>query len=231
MIRRALVLDLDDTLYLERDFAFSGFAHVAAHLRDSRGISGFAEAARRAFDNGDRARVFDTALTRLGHAPDRALIAELVALYRAHPPQIALAPDAARLLERVPGDCALALLTDGFLETQRNKVAALGLDRRGLTPIVYTDAWGRDYWKPHRKGFELIAAELGLPPSALTYVADNPAKDFVAPRALGWATVQIRRSQGVHGTNPIAPGGHPDRLIASLDELDLQDRAPAHAAA
>ena len=30
-----------------------------------------------------------------------------------------------------------------------------------------------------------------LPPRAHVYVADNAVKDFVAPRALGWRTVEV----------------------------------------
>src|SRR3546814_13944266 len=62
-------------------------------------------------------------------------------------------------------------------------------------------------------------AEYGLPPSAFTYVGDNPAKDFTAPSAMGWRTVQITRPGGVH--NAVGPGV-PDLVISSLDELPAE---------
>jgi putative hydrolase of the HAD superfamily len=30
------------------------------------------------------------------------------------------------------------------------------------------------------------------------YIADNPAKDFIAPFDLGWKTVRIKREGGLH---------------------------------
>ena len=36
---------------------------------------------------------------------------------------------------------------------------------------------------------------IGFP---LAYVADNPLKDFVTPRARGWWTVQVERPERVH---------------------------------
>jgi len=211
-----IVFDLDDTLYLERDYARSGFADLAEWLGDRR----FAEAAWREFCSGDRSRVFDAALPTIGRSPEPQLVAELVRRYRSHRPVITLAPDAARILDRWPASLPLALLSDGFGDSQRNKVAALGLESSRLDPLVFTDAWGREFWKPHCRGFEFVAAAWSLPASRLVYVADNPAKDFVAPNRLGWRTVQIARPEGVHSGNPAAPGGEPQSVIRSLDELE-----------
>ena len=68
----------------------------------------------------------------------------------------------------------------------------------GSTRSSARTSGGRAFWKPHRHGFELIQRRFALPPEAFVYVADNPAKDFVAPRALGWRTVQVVRPEGVH---------------------------------
>lgn len=211
-----IVFDLDDTLYLERDYALSGFKAVAERLGDRR----FVDAAWHVFCRGDRSRVFDLALPAIGIDLTPALISELVRCYRGHLPTIALAPDAVRFLARWPADRPLGLLTDGFHHSQRNKVAALGLERSRFQPIVFTDAWGRDYWKPHVRGFEAIAAAWDLPPTALVYVADNPAKDFVAPNELGWRTVQVARPDGVHRGNLPVSGGEPQATVRSLDELE-----------
>ena len=35
------------------------------------------------------------------------------------------------------------------------------------------------------------------PASVYLYVADNPVKDFAAPRQLGWVTVRVRRPCGL----------------------------------
>ena len=52
----------------------------------------------------------------------------------------------------------------------------------------------------------------------VAYVADNPEKDFVAPRRMGWRTVQINRPGRLHEgvTAPIDPA---EREIDSFDGL------------
>jgi len=96
----------------------------------------------------------------------------------------------------------LALVSDGSLEAQRRKVEALDLARR-FDPILLTDAWGRAFWKPHPRAFEAVQARLALEPGALVYIANNPAKDFQAPRALGWRTVRVH----LPGQLPVLAGG------------------------
>ena len=50
-------------------------------------------------------------------------------------------------------------------------------------------------------------------------LSDNPAKDFVAPNALGWRTIQFRRSGQVHAGNPVAPGGAPQTIVRDDEQL------------
>lgn len=212
-----IVFDLDDTLYLERDFARSGFAAVGAMLNKRLGSGDFAARAEAAFDSGMRTFIFDKILAELGVCGDQDLIDAAVTCYREHKPLIALAPDARRYL------CSarhkdLALLSDGYTITQANKVAALGLDCGVFDPVVLTGNLGREYWKPHPRGFRLIERHFGRQPRDFVYVADNPAKDFVAPHALGWRTVQIERPGRVHADGTVAAAA--DAVIVSLDDLD-----------
>jgi putative hydrolase of the HAD superfamily len=144
-----------------------------------------------------------------------------VALYRTHVPTIALASDAAAWLSRHRHSTRLALITDGLAITQTNKIRALGLDRGGIAPLVCTDEWGRQWWKPHPRSFEFVARHFGEPGARCVYVADNPAKDFIAPRALGWRTVQICRDGALHARRTGGRGAvYADTVIATLDELD-----------
>lgn len=215
-----VVLDLDDTLYLERDFVLSGFAAVDRALRDQGLVTGFASVARRLFATGRRGDIFDSALTELGVDPAPDLLARLVDVYRAHIPTISLAPDTPDFLDHACSTNALAIVTDGYLQVQRNKIAALRLDRWPIDPVVCTDVWGRAFWKPHRSAFDQVAAAYALPPDAFVYIADNPAKDFVTPRALGWKTIQIDRADRVHPAVPAAPLHHADLVVESFTELD-----------
>lgn len=212
-----VVMDLDDTLYLERDYVVSGLRAVGRRLAQDGTVNGFAVAAERLFAAGRRGDIFDGALAALGVAPDAALIARLVAVYREHRPDIALQPDAQAFLDRVAATRQLALITDGFRVAQRNKIAALRLDRWPFDPIVCTDDRGRSFWKPHRAAYDAVAARCGS--RSLLYIADNPAKDFVTPRSLGWRTVQIDRPGRLHAPTPPDAAHRADCVVTSLDEL------------
>lgn len=218
-ILRAIVFDLDDTLYPEVEFARSGFRAVAAAFADRLGppeatfahlIDLFAEY--------DRARVLDALLDRLGIGDDAALLADMVARFRGHIPTIQMHSDAQRAIERFAGRMPIGLLTDGLVPTQQNKIAALGLAGR-VQAVVITGEFAREQWKPHSRGFEEIARRLQCPSGPLAYVGDNLAKDFVAPNALGWMTIRIVRPDGIYQDRTAPAGGTPHHTIHTLDEL------------
>lgn len=219
-VDRVVVFDLDDTLYLERDYVRSGFAATDRWLVKHHGIAGLADAAWAAFIEGHRGNIFDIALAGLGLVPGADLVPGLVDTYRRHWPSIALAGDAAAWLSRPAVGTALALVTDGPAVSQSNKVAALGLAARGFAPIILTARIGHGCGKPHPRGFQLVSRAFGLPPGRFTYVADNPVKDFLTPRRMGWRTVQIARSERLHRADPPSAEHSAASVIDSLDALD-----------
>ena len=143
----------------------------------------------------------------------------MIDAYRRHRPAIALHADADSALTRLKARHRLGIITDGRLIQQSAKIEALGLSSR-VDAIILTDELGPGFAKPHPRPFELMADRLGVAHDECIYVADNPAKDFVAPNALGWTTVRIVRENGIYKDAPIAEGGAPRRVITSLDELD-----------
>lgn len=216
--RHAIVLDIDDTLYLERDYVASGFRAVGRYVASTRGVSRFADVAALHFAMGRRGDIFDRTLATLGMADDPMLIGDLVALYRAHDPEISLERDATRFLRRFPRDCGLAILSDGFLIAQRAKIAALDLPAARFDRIILTDVYGREGWKPNPCGFVEIQDHFGLPATQIVYIADNPQKDFLAPQALGWRTIRMRRPGGLHRDLRCTPAV--DLEIEHFDMLD-----------
>jgi putative hydrolase of the HAD superfamily len=217
---RALVFDLDDTLYPEHEFVLSGFRAVDAWLRLHRGWSGFQESATDAFASGARGNIFDLALRELGFPANSQLVSEMVRTYREHRPSLTLHPDARRALNHFRGSLKLGIITDGYLQTQQNKVAALGLDREFDT-VICSDQWGREHWKPSPFPYQKLMEALACTGNECLYVGDNPAKDFVTARQLGWRTIQICRPGGEYSAVPVPAGHAADHQIRSLDELRL----------
>ena len=129
-------------------------------------------------------------------------------------------PDAEEALAALCPRHTAALLTDGFGTTQVRKVLALGLAER-LRPIIYTDELGSGMQKPHPQGFLAIQNEFGLPARNFVYIADNPSKDFIGPRGLGWRTVRVRRPEGQYAHLSVEPAQDADKTVTSLRDLDL----------
>ncbi|HKR55780.1 MAG TPA: HAD family hydrolase [Gemmatimonadales bacterium] len=209
-MKRLVVFDLDDTLYLERDYVRSGLREVGRKL----GKRAFLKTAWRLFEAGERKRIIDRALEEIGVTPSLKLIRSLVARYRSHIPRVRLCPDARRFLARPPEGVAIAVITDGRVRTQGAKLKALGIDRLA-TRIVITGRWGIRYAKPHPRAFRWMERTFKLPGTACTYVGDNPAKDFQAPRAMGWRVIRMRRPGGLYAS--AVSRGVP--IVRSCDQL------------
>lgn len=181
---RVVVFDLDDTLYPESDYVRSGFEYLGALVARLYGAP-FGELLRQAQQEGEP-DVLGCALRRAGLPP--GLKEHLVAAYRYHRPMLTLHQGAAELLEacRQRG-CPLYLVTDGRSVTQRLKLEALGL-QESFDELFISEEIGCG--KPAPLAFEAIARRNVQGP--WVYVADNPAKDFIAPHALGWTTIGVR---------------------------------------
>ncbi|MGI8827389.1 MAG: HAD family hydrolase [Chloroflexota bacterium] len=228
----AIVFDLDDTLYPERDYVLGGMKAVASWAEAELGIPsshGFAELTE-LFEHGVRGVTFNRWLGSHGFL-DETLIASAVHAYRAHRPVLRPFREVPALLTSLKREHQLGLLTDGYVEVQRGKLEALR-----LTPyfdaIVLSDELGRDAWKPSPKPFLALLERLGGPaPEYVVYVADNPSKDFLGARTAGLASIRVRRPGGEYSTlQPLTDAHRPDATIASLGSLEgalLELPAPA----
>lgn len=199
MPRLCVVFDVDDTLYLERDYAASGFEAVGKWAERWLGVGGLGSHCWAAFQRGCRGNIFDSALRDLGYSATPEILSALVSIYRTHKPAIALAEDAAECLRSLNPLVTLAIISDGPLVSQIRKVEALGLT--SIThPIVLTELFGRDFSKPNPFAYQYVQSNVAA--DRFVYVGDNPAKDFSGPQELGWTTVRIRRPCGLHYSRP-----------------------------
>jgi putative hydrolase of the HAD superfamily len=216
-----VVFDLDDTLFDEIDFCRSGFHAAARHiatLSDAYSPEDVFDVLWDSFIAGDRGSTFNVALTRLGIPYDDTVIDKLVEIYRTHAPTLTLPPESRAVLDELRGRYVLALLTDGYLPTQRLKVQALGIEHY-FRAIVYTEELGRECWKPSPRGFEKLIETLHARPEQMVYVADNETKDFIAPNRLGLLTVQLLRPWGLHREPSSLPDAAPRVRIDRLSQL------------
>lgn len=196
-----VIFDLDDTLYLERAYVGSGFRAVGEWCAAKFGLSGVQEIAGELFDRGNRKRIFDQVLDRLGIPSDSEIVRAMVTVYREHLPQISLLPDSGECLKVLSGRVYLGLLTDGYSSAQWAKIQALGL-RLAFDAIIVTGDWGVEFFKPHPRGYQYFETQAPECRGSFVYVADNPSKDFFVPKSLDWKAIRVRRPGALHGHLP-----------------------------
>ena len=221
-ILKAILFDLDDTLYLERDFVKSGFKTVATLIHNDNGIDKEVVYNRfwSIFNSGERKKIFDSYISEFGKI--NYTIDELVNIYRSHVPNINLLPGIDEYLLSLSRVYKLGLVTDGYIQTQKNKINALGLNNI-FDQILITEELGREYWKPSAVPFSKICDKLGVIPMEAIYIADNPKKDFKGPNQLRMDSIRLRLKDGEHyASQPKNKDFAPVKDIYSVENLKIE---------
>jgi putative hydrolase of the HAD superfamily len=216
---RAVVFDLDDTLYPEREYTLSGVRAVALRLEAELGEGGvFRELAE--IEAGDPAGpLYSRWLEQRGLDPEPWL-PEILQIHRTHRPRLKLQSLVVEILTSMRAVYRLGMVTDGRMEQQRAKSQALGLHDL-LDALVFSDELGRERWKPHPAPYRKALESLGVSPSQAVYVGDNPAKDFLGARRAGMRSIRLRRKGGLHANaEPSGPEAAPDYEVDNFGGLD-----------
>lgn len=220
MVIKGVIFDMDDTLYLERDYVKSGFRTVARHVSGVTEEENVFDAMWDMFEAGIRGDTFDRLLVKFPVIARCYSIKTLVEVYRSHAPDIEIMPEMRTLIHSLlKQDIALGVLSDGPLVSQQAKADALGVADL-VEHVILTDALGREHWKPSPAGFELLAERMEIPHNSLVYVGDNPVKDFIAPRQLGWKAIRLRLpGQLRENEEPLDDASAPHDEVQSISQL------------
>lgn len=192
---KVVVFDLDDTLYDELNYVRSGFRAVARQMADV-----FDTDEQDLFDRmwnvlqaQGRGRVFDEVCAHYRGKPSARLVRRCLSIYRGHVPSIALLEDAEQVLEQLERDgTPVYIVTDGNKLVQWRKIEALGLAGR-VTGAYVTHRYGLRHAKPSPYCLMKIRERERADAREIVYVGDNPNKDFVGIKPLGFRTIRIRR--------------------------------------
>ena len=216
---KAVLFDLDDTLYPEIEFVKSGFRVVARylgsryHFDEDLLFSQMLDTLQRE----GRGKVFDELLHKLGHYSEEK-VKLLVYLYRSHCPTIHLYEDVLPTIEQLrQSGFRLGILTDGMASVQKNKAMALSVESL-FDIVIYTDELGRECWKPSTISYMVALDLLQVSPSQAVYIGDDPSKDFIGPNSMGILTIQIHRKMERESMTDIAPKS--DRAQFHVEKLE-----------
>lgn len=217
----AVFFDLDDTLHDDTAAYRSAARHVAIDMAASSGVD--ADGLERCFiaqvegfwstltDEqlqsklpNSRLRLWSAALAEVG-IHDAAVARRCADEYtRLRGDAMRLLPGALELLAdlRAAG-CKLGLLTNGFSETHREKIALLNLEY-AFDVIVIADEIGM--LKPDPRFFLHACQELGVAPERTIMVGDRYGRDVRGGHAAGMRTIWMNvRHEGVPPDAP-SPG-------------------------
>ncbi len=190
-----ICFDLDNTLYDHQQFVAGAYLDIAKKIEWLKGIPS------KDFYN----KIFNKwrkLTSRCTHIFSDALKEHniysleteklLVETYRKHvPSELSLYPKVEKGLSILKNDSfRLGLLTDGQSAVQRRKIKLLEIEKY-FDAIIITGDYGKEFYKPHPKGFEELTLMLDTHYKSIVYIGDNPFTDFKTPRKLGMETVRI----------------------------------------
>jgi putative hydrolase of the HAD superfamily len=188
---RAMLLDLDDTLYPHRRFRLSGFAAVARHVHAFHGVDErrLFRALVRASRGAHRGHELDLLVSRFAvNVP----VADLVCVVRTHDPVLRLPLRTEVTLRELRRTWRLAIVTNGIPAIQARKVAALGVERL-VDTVVYASDYGSGEGKPDREPFLEALRRLDVAPAQAIAVGDDDFTDVFGSARCGMRSIQTRQ--------------------------------------
>lgn len=191
----AVIFDMDDTLYSEKEYVKSGYNAIEKEFIE---IENMSQKLWNAFLNNKNA--IDYVLEQEGLLTEENK-SKALEIYRNHIPNIHLYDGIEDMLTQLKKNKKIGLITDGRPIGQRNKIKALNLEKYIKEIIVTDELGGIEYRKPNLRAFELMQEKLKIPFEKMVYIGDNINKDFIAPEKLGMHTIYFRNEDGLYFKN------------------------------
>lgn len=209
------IFDLDDTLYPEIEYLFSGYKHIARHLSDKLKFDISEEMLALYYL---KENVFEKVVEKYNQTMPELSVQLLLDLYRNHIPQLKLGQEVAEFLSAVKiKKIPTGLITDGRSITQRNKLMALGLADY-FDDIIISAEFGSE--KPHINNFNFF--EKKYPHTDFWYFADNTTKDFIVPAKLAWNIICVLNAgNNIHSQDISHHSLEKASFIKSFNEITL----------
>lgn len=189
----AIIFDLDDTLYGEKEYIRSGYRAVAKCIPQVEMVE---KKLWDAFEQGKPA--IDEVLKVEGICTEEKQ-QRCLNVYRYHVPEIHFYEGVVEMLKQIRNSgLKIGIITDGRPEGQRAKIKALNLNEYVDAIIITDELGGITYRKPCETAFKRMQEYLNIEFTKMCYVGDNIKKDFIAPEKLGMKTVWFKNRNGLY---------------------------------
>ena len=186
---QCVIFDLDNTLYDQMDYVSGLMDHIARTLSEKYTLDAQETSMQLLSYWKEKGpfygRFFDDMVQKLSIDSDE--VQKLIDISHSYQPTISTYPAVPVVLESLKQQYSLAIITDGNVQVQQQKIAALGIEQY-FAKIEYATG---EHMKPSQKPYDAVLEHFALQPSEAIYVGDNPTVDFVTPNSMGMTTVRV----------------------------------------
>jgi len=191
---KAIIFDLDNTLYDVEQYYSGGFKEIANYLSKKYGLSK-QEIYKRLVNCWNEktsmySHLFDDLLDSFNLENELENVIKVFNDYDGElKPYSDVIPTLKELKER---NYKLGIVTDGNVERQKRKIELLGFERF-FDIIVFTKELNNP--KPSEIPFQEVINKLEVSPQKSFYVGDNPLIDFEGAKKVGMKTVRLLKGE------------------------------------
>jgi len=217
---KVIIFDLDNVLYDEKNYILATFKKVAELLDKKFNLKSKEVYNQLVKDFNKKTslypRLFNDLLKKYFGRCDQDLLNEILLAYSKVKPKIYLYPGAEKIISKLKASYQLVLLTNGRIDTQKNKVKILKIAPY-FTNIIYARKFGAKHEKPSTLPYKKILKILNISANQAVAIGDNPYTDFKGPKKLGIKTVRVLT--GEFKNIKINKKYQPDFTIKKLSDL------------
>ena len=201
---KALIFDLDDTLYSEWTFIKQGFwaaanlLHKDFKLDNKYSTTDIYNALVTIFRNIGRVRIFNQ-LERIIpeiKCSEFYICKTLVPAFRFSKKNLQCYPDVIPALNRLKDNFTIGMVTNGDVNVQENKIELLSI-RKYFDKIEVSGNYSAQKAKPSTYMLKKLLNSLQLRPAEALYIGDNLATDRSAI-TIGCSFIKIERHDGLY---------------------------------
>jgi putative hydrolase of the HAD superfamily len=178
---KAVIFDLDNTLYDERCYFLKVFKIFCInHSVDFDQIQCvFTDELRRHSED-----IFGDILKKINYY-SVSRQNELFDLYKSIDCRLLLYDEAYEIISHIKRKkMKIAIITNGVVEAQKNKIKALGIQSE-INHIIYARGYGKEYEKPNSMAFLMAIDALKVDVADAIYIGDHPDTDIKGAKGVG----------------------------------------------
>ncbi len=193
----AVIFDLDDTLYSEKEYVRSGYRKISEEFPE---IEDAYDQLWSFFEDGKKAIDYFLHVNNIDEHSKRE---HCLAVYRNQQPHIKVYDGVYELLtELKKKGKKIGIITDGRVLGQKKKIEALHLEKY-VDEIIITDELAGNglpekFRKPNPISYQIMKERLNVTYDKMVYIGDNVQKDFKAPKRIGMGTIWFRNEDGIY---------------------------------